>query len=104
VKLRVLSPALDEIADAAQWFDTQRHGLGQEFWLCVDETLQRIEKHPLEFGRNEFATSELDLRSAGVRRFNYVVHFLIEAEVQVVAVAHAARHPGYWLRRTKNRS
>ena len=102
MKLRVLSPALNEIAAAALWFDAQRTGLGQEFWLCVDETLEHLEKHPLEFGRSEFATSELNLRTAVVRRFNYVIHFLIDAdEVQVVAVAHAARRPGYWLRRTK---
>jgi hypothetical protein len=32
VKLRVLSPAIEEIADAALWFDSQRVGLGDEFW------------------------------------------------------------------------
>jgi toxin ParE1/3/4 len=102
VKLRVLSPALEEIADAALWFDEQRRGLGLEFWQSIDETLKRIEEHPLEFGRSEFATPELDLRSAAVRRFNYVVQFLVEAEeVQIVAIAHAARRPGYWLRRTR---
>jgi hypothetical protein len=42
------------------------------------------------------------LRFAIVRRFNYVVHFLVEVdEVQVVAVAHAARRPGYWLSRCR---
>jgi toxin ParE1/3/4 len=102
MKLRVLSPALDEITTAAVWFDAQRRGLGQEFWRTVDQALQRIEQHPLEFGRSEFATPELDLRFAVVNRFNYVVHFLVEAEeIQVVAIAHAARRPGYWLRRTK---
>jgi toxin ParE1/3/4 len=102
VNLRVLSPALDEIAAAATWLDSQRRGLGQEFWQAVDATLHRIERSPLEFGRSEFATPELDLRFAVVSRFNYVIHFLNEPdEVQIVAVAHAARRPGYWLRRTK---
>jgi toxin ParE1/3/4 len=102
VKLRVLSPALDEIAAAAAWFDSQRRGLGRDFWQAIDATLDRIEKHPLEFSRSEFATSELDLHFAIVSRFNHVVHFLIEPdEVQIVAVVHAARRPGFWLRRTK---
>ena len=104
MKLRVLSPALDEIATAALWLDSQRRGLGHEFWQPLDETLQRIEQRPMEFGRSDVATSDLDLRSAIVRRFNYVIHFLIEGEeVQIVAIAHAARRPGYWLRRVKSK-
>ena len=102
MKLRVPSPALDKIATAAEWFDSQRHGLGREFWQAVDATLVRIEKHPLEFSHSEFATSELDFRFALVSRFDYAIHFLNEAdEVQVVAVAHAARRLGNWLRRSK---
>jgi hypothetical protein len=102
VNLRVLSPALEEIATAAAWFDTQRSGLGLEFWRAVDDTLNRIEKRPLEFGRSDFASPERDLRFAIVRRFNHVIHFLVESdEVQVAAVAHATRRPGYWIRRIK---
>jgi toxin ParE1/3/4 len=101
----VLSPALEEIAAAAAWFDSQRRGLGREFWQTVDailDRIERIERRPLEFGRSEFATTELNLRFAIVGKFNYVVHFLIEHdEVQIVAVVHAARRPGFWLRRTK---
>jgi hypothetical protein len=102
VKLRVLSPAFEEIAGAALWFDSQRAGLGDEFWQAVDAILQRIEENPFGFGKSEFATPELDIRFALARRFNYVIHFLIESdEVQVISVAHGARRPGYWLRRTK---
>jgi len=98
----VLSPALDEIAEAAQWYDSQRAGLGHEFWQCIDETLKQIEEYPFRFSKSEFATSEADLRFAIVRRFKYVVHFLVESdECQIVSVAHAARKPGYWLRRSK---
>jgi hypothetical protein len=102
VKLRVLSPAIEEIADAATWFDSQRVGLGEEFWQAVDVILQRIEENPFGFGKSDFATPELEIRFALVRRFSYVIHFLVEAdEVQVISVAHGARRPGYWLRRVK---
>jgi hypothetical protein len=100
VKARVLSPALEEIAAAALWFDSQRAGLGDEFWKSVDAILSRIEENPLGFAKSEFATEALDLRFAVTRRFNYVIHFLVEANaVQIISVAHAARRPGYWLRR-----
>jgi hypothetical protein len=102
VKARVLSPALEEIAAAALWFDSQRVGLGAEFWQSVDSMLLRIEQNPLGFSRSEFATDDVDIRFAVVRRFNYVIHFVVEPdEVQIVSVAHAGRRPGYWLRRTK---
>jgi hypothetical protein len=102
VSFRVLSPALEEIAQAATWFESQRAGLGNEFWLAVDAVLASIKENPLAFAKSEFATPDLDFRFALVRRFNYVVHFLIETdEIQIAAVAHAARRPGYWLTRSK---
>jgi hypothetical protein len=93
---------MEEIAGAALWFDSQRVGLGDEFWQAVDVILQRIEENPFGFAKSEFAAPGLDVRSALVRRFSYVIHFLIEAdEVQVISVAHGARKPGYWLHRLK---
>jgi hypothetical protein len=101
VKARVLSPALEEIAQAALWFDSQRLGLGDEFWQSADAMLIAIEKNPRGFARSEFTTDESDIRFAVIRRFNYVIHFLVESEVQILSVAHGARRPGYWLRRVK---
>ena len=103
MKVRVLSPAVDEITEAALWFDSRQVGLGDEFWKAVDTVLARIAENPVGFGRSEYATRVLDIRFAVVRRFNYVIHFLNEPdEVQIISVAHGARRPGYWLRRIKN--
>ena len=103
MKVRVLGPALQEITEAAIWFDRQRTGLGDEFWHAVEAVLSRIEANPMSFSKSEFATTDSDLRFAIIRRFNYVVHFLVESnEAQIVAIAHGARKPGYWLRRTKH--
>lgn len=100
MKARVLSPALEEITDAGLWYGSQRAGLGKEFWNAADALLTKIETNPLQFARSEFATAERDVRFAVVRRFNYVIHFLIDHdEVQVISVAHGARRPGYWLGR-----
>jgi toxin ParE1/3/4 len=102
VNVRVLAPALEEIVEAALWFDNQRTGLGDEFWQSVGAMLLRIEENPSGFAKSEFATTEIDFRFAVIRRFNYVVHFLIDAdEAQIVSVAHGGRKPGYWLRRSK---
>jgi len=100
VKVRVLSPALEEIAEAAKWYESQRAGLGSEFWKAVDTTLVEIDENPRRFGTSEFATADSEIRFAIFRRFRCVVHFLVEQdECQVVSVAHGARQPGYRLRR-----
>ena len=99
----MLSPALDEISQAALWFDSQRVGLGSEFWQSVDATLSQIEENPARFARSEFATQDIDFRLAVIKRFHFVVHFAVERdEIQIVAVAHAARKPGYWLGRARH--
>lgn len=102
MNVRVLSPALGEIADAAIWFNSQRAGLGDEFWAAVDGVFAQIEQSPTRFPKSEFATTDIDLRFALVRRFKFVIHFSVEKdEVQIVSVAHGARRPGYWRRRAK---
>ena len=101
MRVRILSLAVEEIAAAALWFDSQSPGLGTKFWRAVDEILAKIEQNPHRFGKSEFATREIDLRLAYVQRFKYVIHFAIGIdELQVVSVAHAARKPGYWIRRS----
>jgi hypothetical protein len=102
VRVRVLSPALDEISAAAIWFDSQRAGLGSEFWHSVDEMLVQIGENPLRFAKSEFASPAADIRTAILRRFQYVVHFAVGSDdVQILSVAHSARRPGYWIKRSK---
>jgi hypothetical protein len=104
VKVRVLSPALAEIVSAALWFDSQRAGLGDEFWQSCEAMFSRVGSTPLEFAKSEYALPDADIRFAVIRRFNYVIHFLIELEeVHIISVAHGSRRPGGWLQRIKNR-
>jgi hypothetical protein len=56
VTVRVLSPAIEKIADAALWYELQRPGLGTEFWRAVDAVLSDIESNPFRFAKSEFAT------------------------------------------------
>ena len=102
MRLRVLSPALEEISDAALWLETQAPGLGGELWAAIDRLLSEIEEAPTRFAKSEHATEHIDLRYVYVARFKYVIHFSLDAdEVVVAAVSHAARKPGYWLCRIK---
>jgi hypothetical protein len=43
----IITPEAEEdIADAKDWYDQQRQGLGGAFVLCVEETLDRIRSMP----------------------------------------------------------
>lgn len=92
MKSRIISPAIEEIADAALWLDSQSPGLGHEFWRLVDHSLCEIEANPQRFAKSDFASADLDLRYTYVERFRHIIHFLIEPdEVVIIAVSHAAR-------------
>jgi plasmid stabilization system protein ParE len=90
--------ARDEFDAAVEWYESQSAGLGWRFVEAIDEIVTRIRELP-----DGFPTWEEDrrFRKAVVRRFPYVLFYreLTEA-IEVVAVAHGARGPGYWLKRT----
>ncbi len=36
----------DDIKEAFRWYETQRHGLGDDFIAAIEEVLQRVQKIP----------------------------------------------------------
>jgi hypothetical protein len=71
--------------------------LAEKFVDCIDEIVGRIAGSPSEFpvwhGDRRF-------RRAVAQRFPYVIFFRELSDcIEVTAVAHAAREPGYWLKR-----
>lgn len=81
-----------ELDEARRWYDQRRAGLGADFFLCVEETLERILRHP-----DMCAVVFHNVRQALVRRFPYAIYFLLEGErIVVVAVFHTSRNPEEW--------
>lgn len=70
--LRVRPEAEEELLAAAEWYETRKPGLGAELVAAVDEAVEQI----------------CDA---------YSIFFVVdENAVEVVAIAHAKRSPGYW--------
>ncbi len=84
-----------DIARAIRWYDRQRAGLGDQFELELDATLDRLQKGP------PFAAPiDGDIRFAKLKRFPYVVYFRqLEDRIEVLAVLHGKRNPTIWKRR-----
>jgi plasmid stabilization system protein ParE len=94
VKLPVVwIPEADaELKEARAWYDNLRPELGDRFALAVEEMIDAVAEHPLQFpvvyrGR---------LR-AGVRRFPYGIFFEVqEQRIVVIACFHGRRNPKLW--------
>lgn len=92
--LRVLPAAEAEVAAAAEWYETRREGLGVDYVAEVDAVFERIVAMPQTF---PLWRADRTYRKAPLKRFPYLVCFRLVGDViEVVAVAHAKRRPGYW--------
>ncbi|MFM9971533.1 MAG: type II toxin-antitoxin system RelE/ParE family toxin [Burkholderiales bacterium] len=84
-----------EFNDAADRYEAQRSGLGEEFIIEIDQAVAKAESNPehcpIVFG---------DVRRAVARRFPFSVYFRIRRKTMVVlAVFHGRRNPVIWQRR-----
>jgi plasmid stabilization system protein ParE len=98
-----LSPeAVDEVAEAAAWYQGRRPGLEVEFLAEFEGVLPLIENSPASFSRVPDLPAGFVIRRALLPRFPYAVVFMdLGTEIRVLAVAHARREPGYWLNRVQ---
>ncbi len=90
--------SLDDIAQAYEWYEERRAGLGDEFLGCLDACVQRLIRLPISF-----PIVYKDYRRALTRRFPYGVFFWVEqGMVKIIAVFHTSQHPNKWRRRSDN--
>jgi plasmid stabilization system protein ParE len=89
----IIRPAAEaDLADAKDWYDGRREGLGDEFLLCVEEALGRLTRAP-----EAHAVLKKGVRRALVRRFPYGIFYRVEADhIAVLAVFHNRRDPRHW--------
>jgi plasmid stabilization system protein ParE len=89
----VVNPLAEaDLADARAWYESKRHGLGDEFLLCVEELFDVIQKSP-ELHAKVF----LETRLAITRRFPYSVVYRIDPDqITVIAIYHTSRDPREW--------
>ena len=92
--------ALEELADAACYYESRQSGLGKRFHSLVQQIETEISEHP-ETG----FIHDHETRMRLVRKFPFGVIFKTYADhVFIVAVAHLSRKPGYWRRRLPSSS
>lgn len=98
--VRLSSEALQELAEAASWYETRQPGLAIRFLEDMDRAQQAIQSRPQSFPLLANMAVDLAIRRTLLPRFPYaLVFFELPTEIRVLAIAHAKRHPHYWLNR-----
>jgi plasmid stabilization system protein ParE len=94
-KLIVAPEAEQDLAEAYDWYEAQRIGLGEDFLSCVDARIRSICRAP-----QMCAFVHESYRRALVRRFPYAIFYEhAEGVVTVYCVFHTSRDPERWRER-----
>jgi toxin ParE1/3/4 len=84
--------ALNEYAEAVQYYKDQRFEVAQAFINAIEDTIYRIREFP-----NRYSAIDDDIRRCMARRFPYGILYVVEQDyILILAVMHCSREPGYW--------
>ena len=87
--------AADEVEGAERWYRERNETAATRFRRELDRAVRLIAERP-EAGPPYIGNTRRFL----LRRFPFfVVYRVHDGQIQVVAVAHARRRPGYWVQR-----
>lgn len=93
----VLPEAKAEATEAALWHEANRTGQGDALLDAIDDTLLRIGDHPERYPSWRW---DLPFRRMLLARFPSLLSYgIVDGSVEVHAIAHTSRRPGYWLKR-----
>lgn len=88
--------ALTEHKESAKFYETRRIGLGRAYVAEVERAALQASEYPNRFR----VISSNNIRKVLVARFPYTVYFRdVHESVQILAIAHHRRKPGYWQNR-----
>jgi plasmid stabilization system protein ParE len=98
--IRIDLEAEEEIAHAIDRYETEREGLGAEFWDELRAAIRALEEPGPECGPVIGLPRELGVKRKLLERFPYAIVFVgANSYVRIISVMHGHRRPAYWRRR-----
>lgn len=92
MRLSLENRARSEALAAAAWYEESEPGLGSRFFDAMDAAQKRIMGNP-----EIYRCFQRDFRKCHLKDFPYLLIFRIQRNtINVVAVMHTSRRPGYW--------
>ena len=84
--------AREELNEAADYYKSQRPGLGEEFLGEVEGAIGFLLQYPLSA-----PLVRRTIRKRVIHRFPYNIFYYIKSdELRIIAIAHHKRRPFYW--------
>jgi len=85
----VSKKAEESIYHAAQWYEQQKHGLGEAFLVAIDTAFLSIQANPLLYGFRR-----KNIRKYHMKKFPYLILFSVtDREVFVISAIHTYQKP-----------
>lgn len=91
-QLRIRKEAEDDLHGAYKYYEQGRQGLGQDFLLCVEESLSKIVRNP-----QHYPVIHKNIHRTLVKRFPFGIFFIVKNKtIVILAVIHGSRNPKKW--------
>ncbi len=98
MKVVLYPQAADELQDAFLWYENKAWNLGNELLDEVDRSIAAIQEMPMTW---PFYQERTGLRRYLLHRFPFgIIYRIVNNQVQIIALMHLRRKPGYWKNRT----
>lgn len=93
--VRLHPEAAKELTHSVKWYFEQNQSAAANFLNEIDRCIYKITKTPEIFPQYLYGCQRAILKT-----FPYSVIFRLKIDtIEIIAVAHSKRHPGYWRRR-----
>ena len=90
--VRYLTVAAQEQAEAVEYYNREKSGLGYEFAAAVDEAIERVVEYP-----QAWPLISKRVRQCRIRRFPYgIIYQAKRREILIVGIMHLQRNPRHW--------
>jgi len=95
MQVHFIAPAAQELLAAVDFYEAQAPGLGNDFILDVEGSLNLIKEFP-----NLGSSGPVGTRLIHLHRFPYSIVYRPEDDLlRVIALEHQRRRPGFWIDR-----
>jgi hypothetical protein len=97
-KIVIIHKARIDMLEGIEWYGKQSAGLGKRFYQAIQKEYKTLRQNP------NFQIRYEDVRCLPLKKFPYMIHFVVEEELKrvvVVGIICTHRDPKTWEERFK---